>query len=68
MERECAEPDCDRPIAVELHIPWADNRFVCAAHARVLGRRDGVVADPLPDEREHLLERGQSGDSEQSRE
>lgn len=30
-----------------LHIPWADNRPVCAAHARVLARKEGVVADPL---------------------
>lgn len=66
MERECAESDCNRPVAVELHIPWDDNRFVCAAHARVLGRQDGVVADPLPDGEEHLLERGRR-DDEQSR-
>jgi hypothetical protein len=44
---ECAEEDCDREAAVELHLPWAENRLVCAAHARVLGRQDGVVADPL---------------------
>ena len=54
---DCAEADCDRPVAVELHIPWAENRLVCAAHARVLGRQDGVVADPLPDSKENLLER-----------
>ena len=53
---ECAEDDCDRPAAVELHIPWTDNRLVCAAHARVLGRQDGVVADPLPDSGKDLLE------------
>ncbi|MFP9192522.1 hypothetical protein [Natronosalvus vescus] len=53
---ECAEDDCDRPAAVELHIPWADNRLVCAAHARVLGRQDGVVADPRPDSGDDLLE------------
>lgn len=54
---ECAEDDCDRPVAVELHVPWDENRFVCAAHARVLGRQDGVVADPLPDSADDLLER-----------
>ncbi len=53
---DCAEPDCQRPVAVELHIPWDENRLVCAAHARVLGRRDGVVADPLPDRGDELLE------------
>ncbi|MBZ6493982.1 MULTISPECIES: hypothetical protein [Natrinema] len=53
---ECSESDCDRPAAVELHIPWADNRFVCAAHARVLGRQDGVVADPDPELSDDLLE------------
>ncbi len=46
---ECTEDDCDEPATVRLHIPWADNRVVCAAHARVLGRPDGVVADPLDD-------------------
>lgn len=53
---DCSEPDCDRPAAVELHIPWADNRLVCAPHARVLGRRDGIVADPLPERADDLLE------------
>lgn len=47
---ECTEDDCDDPATVELHIPWADNRVVCAAHARVLGRPDGVVADPIVDD------------------
>ncbi|MFP9059937.1 hypothetical protein ACLI4R_05320 [Natrialbaceae archaeon A-chndr2] len=58
MPETCSEPDCDRPVAVELHIPWTENRFVCAAHARVLGRQDGVVADPLPDSGSDLLEDG----------
>ncbi|WP_254768511.1 hypothetical protein [Salinilacihabitans rarus] len=53
---ECSEEGCDRPAAVELHVPWDDNRLVCAAHARVLGRQDGVVADPLPDSADDLLE------------
>lgn len=50
----CAEEGCTRPAAVRLHIPWDENREVCTAHARVLGRRDGVVAEPLvdPDEDE----------------
>lgn len=59
---ECSEADCDRPAAVELHVPWTDNRLVCAAHARVLGRQDGVVADPLPDS--ELLEGEDRDDSE----
>lgn len=42
-------------MAVELHIPWTDNRLVCAPHARTLGQREGVVADPLPDSRDDLL-------------
>ncbi|ELY49661.1 hypothetical protein C493_20035 [Natronolimnohabitans innermongolicus JCM 12255] len=53
---ECPEPDCERSATVELHIPWTDNRLVCAAHARVLGRQDGVVADPVTDRGEALLE------------
>ncbi|QSG03627.1 hypothetical protein [Natranaeroarchaeum sulfidigenes] len=44
---ECTEDDCERPGAVVLHIPWGENRIVCTAHARVLARQDGVVADPL---------------------
>ncbi|AXR77519.1 hypothetical protein [Natrarchaeobaculum sulfurireducens] len=53
---ECSEPECSRPAVVELHIPWDDNRLVCAPHARVLGRQNGVVADPLPDCSDELLE------------
>lgn len=44
---DCAEADCDRPAAVELHIPRGENRLVCSAHARVLSREDGIVPDPL---------------------
>ncbi|WP_165875349.1 hypothetical protein [Natrarchaeobius chitinivorans] len=53
---ECSEDGCDRPAAIELHIPWDDNRLVCAPHGRVLGRQDGVVADPRPDSADDLLE------------
>ncbi|WP_168927058.1 hypothetical protein [Natronorubrum aibiense] len=53
---ECSEADCERPVAVELHIPWAENRYVCAAHARVLGQQDGVVPDPIVDNGDELLE------------
>ena len=44
---ECAEDDCSDSAAVRLHVPWAENREVCAAHARVLAQQDGVVAEPL---------------------
>jgi hypothetical protein len=46
---ECTEPDCENPAAVRLHIPWDENRVVCAAHARGLARQDGVVPEPLDD-------------------
>ncbi|UPV74026.1 hypothetical protein M0R89_15990 [Halorussus limi] len=46
---ECSESDCTEPAKVRLHVPWTENRVVCAAHARVLARRDGVVADPIGD-------------------
>ncbi|MFB6086932.1 MAG: hypothetical protein ABEJ85_00295 [Haloarculaceae archaeon] len=46
---ECSRADCDEQAVVELHIPWAENRVVCAGHARVVARQDGVVADPLDD-------------------
>jgi hypothetical protein len=45
----CAEEGCTRPVAVRLHIPWEENHEVCTAHARTLGRQDGVVAEPLVD-------------------
>ncbi len=44
---ECAEEDCERAAAVRLHVPWAGERDVCAAHARVIAQQDGVVAEPL---------------------
>jgi hypothetical protein len=44
---ECAEAACDSEAAVRLHIPWTEDREVCTAHARVLARRDGVVAEPI---------------------
>ena len=46
---ECAEEGCTNEAAVLLHIPWTENREVCTAHARVIARRDGVVADPIED-------------------
>lgn len=46
---ECTEAGCNREAAVRLHIPWAENRVVCTAHARSLVQQDGVVADPLGD-------------------
>lgn len=51
---ECSKADCERAAAFELHVPWAENRVVCAPHARVLARRDGVVADALPDADDEL--------------
>lgn len=44
---ECAEADCEKEAAVKLHIPWAEDRAVCAAHARGIATQDGVVAEPL---------------------
>jgi hypothetical protein len=44
---ECSEPGCETAAAVRLHIPWDDNRVVCAAHARGPAQADGVVAEPL---------------------
>jgi len=47
--RTCTEPDCDRDAVVRLHVPWDEDRVVCAAHARTIATRDGVVAEPLED-------------------
>jgi hypothetical protein len=44
---ECQEESCDSEAAFELHIPWTDNEYVCAGHARVRSRQPGVVADAL---------------------
>ena len=44
---ECTEDGCDSEASFELHIPWTENRVVCAPHARVEGEKDGIVADPL---------------------
>ncbi len=44
---KCQVGDCDDEAVFELHIPWGDNEVVCAGHARVKARQDGVVADPL---------------------
>lgn len=43
----CAESGCEKEAAVELHIPWDENRRVCTAHARVWAQKDGVVPAPL---------------------
>jgi hypothetical protein len=43
----CAEQDCEDEAAVRVYVPWADDRDVCTAHARVLVQQDGVVAEPL---------------------
>jgi hypothetical protein len=51
---QCAEDGCNSEATFELHIPWTENEFVCAAHARVRGHQEGVVADPLDDAEERL--------------
>jgi hypothetical protein len=51
---ECTQEGCDSEASFELHVPWTDNRVVCAAHARVESRQDGVVADPLEGADEEL--------------
>ena len=53
---ECAEPDCAGEAAFELHIPWAENEYVCPGHARVRSRQEGVVADPIRDADDELPE------------
>jgi len=50
----CSEDDCEERATFELHVPWAENRAVCAGHARVLARQDGVVADALEEADEEL--------------
>ena len=45
----CTEDGCDRDAAVMLYVPWERDRPVCAAHARALVQREGVVAMPIED-------------------
>ncbi|PSP27905.1 hypothetical protein BRC65_03680 [Halobacteriales archaeon QH_2_65_14] len=51
---ECEKAGCESEATFELHIPWTENEYVCAGHARVRGRQEGVVADALDDADEHL--------------
>lgn len=51
---ECVHDGCDSKATFELHIPWKENEYVCAGHARVRGRQEGIVADPMDDADEDL--------------
>jgi hypothetical protein len=51
---ECQEEGCDSEAAFELHIPWTDNQYVYAGHARGRSQQEGVVADALDDADDHL--------------
>lgn len=51
---ECAKEGCDSPATFELHIPWRENEYVCAGHARVEGRKEGIVADPIDGAEDHM--------------
>lgn len=51
---ECEVEDCETEASFELHIPWRENMLVCAGHARVMAREDGVVADPLESAEDEL--------------
>ena len=50
----CERPNCNSKATFELHIPWSENEFVCAAHARVRARADGIVAEALETADEEL--------------
>lgn len=50
---QCDVTECEDGAAVRLHVPWAESRVVCPAHARVLVQQDGVVAEPLEGAQEH---------------
>lgn len=51
---ECAREGCSDEATFELHIPWKENEFVCAGHARSAARKEGVVADALDTADEEL--------------
>jgi len=45
---ECSEADCERPAAVELHIPWVENRLVCAPTPACWGVRTASWPTRIP--------------------
>lgn len=51
---ECSEDGCESEAAFQLHVPWGENRVVCAGHARVESQQEGVVAQPLESADEQL--------------
>ncbi|MEF8775740.1 MAG: hypothetical protein V5A43_04450 [Haloarculaceae archaeon] len=51
---ECEMAGCEKEATFELHVPWTANERVCAGHARVRSRQDGVVADPLDSAEDEL--------------
>ncbi|SDJ62520.1 hypothetical protein SAMN05216226_10672 [Halovenus aranensis] len=53
---ECTQEGCNSEATFELHIPWTENEYVCAGHARVRSRQEGVVADALTAAAEELPE------------
>ena len=56
VDMQCAEADCESEATFKLHVPWAEDEYVCAGHARVRSREDGIVADPLEAADEKLPE------------
>ena len=50
----CAIDGCESEATFELHIPWTENQYVCAGHARVRGQQEGVVAEALDSADDHM--------------
>jgi hypothetical protein len=60
---ECTEEGCESEATFELHIPWTENEYVCAGHARVRSRQEGVVADALTSADDHMPDGAANRDS-----
>jgi hypothetical protein len=60
---ECDMAGCERAASFRLYIPWTADEVLCAGHARVRSRKDGIVADPLESADDELPEgAAESGD------
>lgn len=51
---DCEVEGCADAATFRLYVPWDDDQLVCAGHARVRARQDGVVADPLDSAHDEL--------------
>jgi hypothetical protein len=59
---DCEMAGCEESATFRLYIPWTEDEYLCAGHARVRSRKDGVVADPLDSADDELPDGAADGD------